>query len=228
MLVSILGATIVAASAQAPAFSDAASRLLFERARAAVVHERSVTTLRSFVFRGRLRVSAADDQMVDGQVEMKILLPDRYLRVDSVAGVERHSGFAGARLLTPGGSLTDEKARFARFMLGVLAYAPPDSKLRLQSTGEGAFADTEAADVTGPQFSARLVVDAASHLPLRVVFFGERQVSTVVSFANRRPVEAIELPFRVTTQTPDRVLETLMFDEILVNPDLADDEFRRD
>ena len=62
---------------------------------------------------------------------------------------------------------------------------------------------------------------------MRIVYFGERQVSTVVSFANRRSVGGLSLPFRVTTQTPDRVLETLMFDEIRVNPDLKQDDFRK-
>jgi hypothetical protein len=73
----------------------------------------------------------------------------------------------------------------------------------------------------------RLVVDVPSYLPLRLVSFGDRRGSTVVSFANRRPVGGIDLPFRITTQTSERVLETLMFDEILVNPDLTEDAFRR-
>jgi hypothetical protein len=46
-----------------------------------------------------------------------------------------------------------------------------------------------------------------------------------MSFANRRPAGGIDLPFRITTQTPDRVLETLMIDEIVVNPDLTDRDF---
>lgn len=216
-----------AAAAQEPGYLDAAARGLVARARSAVLHDRPLRDLRSFVFKGRLRIpteSAADTR--DGTVEIMILLPDRYLRVDVIDGVARRSGFAGALALGDG-TLADERAQFARFMLGALAYAPPEPPLRLQSTGESAFADTEAVDVTGPAFSARLVFDAASHLPMRIVFFGERQVSVVVSFANRRTVDGIELPFRVTTQTPDRVLETLMFDDIAVNPPLRDEEFRR-
>ena len=112
-------------------------------------------------------------------------------------------------------------------MLGALAYVPAGSKFQLRMTGESAFPDTEAVDIGAPGFSARLVFDASSHVPLRIVYFGERQVSTVVSFANRRSVGGLNLPFRVTTQTPDRVLETLMFDDILVNPDLQESEFRR-
>jgi hypothetical protein len=196
------------------------------RARAAIAGQRPVDAVRSLVMRGRLRVPR-DPDLLDGTVEIKILLPDRYLRIDTIGTETRRSGFAGATLLSAGGSLAEERVRFARLMLGVLAYAPAEPKLRVQSAGEGAFADTEAVDVNGAAFSARLVFDASSHLPMRIVFFGERQTSTVVSFANRRSVDGLALPFRVTTQTPDRVLETLMFDEILVDPELRPGEFHR-
>lgn len=218
---------LAGAAVQDPTYADAKARQVVERARLAVAPDRPLSGLRSLHFTGRLRLATGTSDMVDGEVDIKILLPDRYLRVDTLAGAARRSGFAGSLSLAAGGSLADERARFARFMLGTLAYAPPGSKLRVQSTGERAFEDTEAVDVAGQAFSARLVVDAASHLPMRVVFFGERQASLVLSFANRRTVDGFDLPFRVTTQTPDRVLETLMFDEILVNPALRESEFRR-
>ena len=215
-----------AAAAQDPDFADAGARRVFEGARAAVLHDNPIAGVRSLVLTGRVRAAAGPDKR-DGQVQIKVLLPDRYSRVDTYGGVERRAGFAGPRLLTPSGTLAQERARFARLMLGALAYAPPEPRLRLQSTGESAFADTEAVDVTGTGFTARLVFDRASRVPMRVVFFGERQVSVVVSFANRRTVDGIDLPSRITTQTPDRVLETLMFDEMAVNANLREDEFRR-
>ncbi len=221
-----LAACAVSAAAQDAVYADAAARQMVERARTAVLGSRRPDDLRSFIFKGRIRLPTATDATRDGTVELKILLPDRYLRVETIDGVTRRSGFAGATPLGDGATLAAERAEFARLMLGALVYAPPDPKLRLQSTGESAFADTEALDVSGPSFSARLVFDAAAHVPMRVVLFGERQTSIVVSFANRRAVDGIALPFRVTTQTPDRVLETLMFDEILVNPELRDEDFR--
>jgi hypothetical protein len=48
-----------------------------------------------------------------------------------------------------------------------------------------------------------------------------------MSFANRRDVDGVQLPSRVTTLIADRVLETLMFDEMQVNPDLRDTDFSR-
>jgi hypothetical protein len=214
------------AAAQDPVFSDAVARQLFDGARAAVLHDKPIASVRSLVLTGRVRAAVGSEER-DGQVQIKVLLPDHYSRVDTYAGAERRSGFAGTRLLTPSGSLAQERARFTRVMLGLIAYAPPEPRLKLQSIGESGFADTEAVDVTGTAFTARLVFDRVSRVPMRLVFFGERQVSVVVSFANRRAVDGIELPSRITTQTPDRVLETLMFDEMTVNADLREDQFRQ-
>jgi hypothetical protein len=207
------------AGAQDPArFVDLKARDLFERSRAAVVHQGSLRELHSLRLRGRLRVAVGNDD-VDGRTDIAILLPDHYLRVDTVGSSERRSGFAGRAPLSPTTDLRRAHAELTRLMLGAAAYAMVDQKLAVRSTGEDAFPDTAAVDVDGPSFSARLVVDAASLVPLRVVYFGEGRVSTVVSFADRRTVDGMELPFRVTTRTGERVLETLMFDEILVNPD---------
>ena len=111
-------------------------------------------------------------------------------------------------------------------MLGLAPWVSTADSLVLKSTGETAFADTAAVDVSGPGFSGRLVFDTTTHVPLRVVYFAEGGVSMVVSFANRRVAGGLELPFRITTQTPDRVLETLMLDEILVNPPLTPADFK--
>jgi hypothetical protein len=223
----LFAAGLLAGVAQVPGSTDPAAREIFARAHAALVGTDASRDLRSFVFKGRLRAATESNDAVDGTVDIRIRLPDRYLRVDTVGGEERRSGFAGSVLLTRGGTIAAERARFARFMLGALAYVPADRKFQMRTTGESAFQDTEAVDIGGPGFSARLVFDASSHVPMRIVYFGERQVSIVVSFANRRTVGGLSLPFRVTTQTPDRVLETLMFDDILVNPDLQESEFRR-
>ena len=48
----------------------------------------------------------------------------------------------------------------------------------------------------------------------------------VMSFADRRLVDGFLLPYRVSTQTPQRVLETLSFDEVRVNPPLRKDDFQ--
>jgi hypothetical protein len=222
-------------------FADGGARDLLQRSQAAVAHGRSPRDLRSLLFKGRVRVPHEDgidgaDNHEDGQVEIRILLPDRYLRIDSSGGSERRSGVAGRVLLTPrdpgspgspGSNVRLERARLMRLLLGAVAYGAAAPPLLFRSTGEGAFAETAALDVSGADFSARLVVDVPSHIPLRLVYVGDRGASTVMSFANRRSVSGIDLPFRITTQSPERVLETLMFDDIFVNPDLHDGDFRR-
>jgi hypothetical protein len=206
-----------------------------------VAHDRSPRDLRSLLFKGRVRVPHEDAaaSQEDGQVEIRILLPDRYLRIDTSGGSERRSGVAGRALLTPAGpgnsgssgrtgsDVRLERARLMRLLLGAVAYGAAAPPLLFRSTGESAFSDTVALDVSGPDLSARLVLDAASYIPLRLVYAGDGGGSTVVSFANRRRVSGLDLPFRVTTQTPERVIETLLFDDISVNPDLHDGDFRR-
>jgi len=207
-------------------FGDDAARGLFDRARAAIVHTGKIADLRTLVLRGRVRF--ADRELDrDGDVEIKILLPDHFLRVDRVEGTIRRSGFAGRTLLSDGGDLSSERARFARLMLGAALYAAPDEKLAVRSTGEDPFPNTQAVDLKGPSFAGRLVFDASSLVPLRILYFGDRGVSTIVSFADRRRAGGLEFPFRVATQTNERVLETLMFDDVLVNPPLDKGEFVR-
>jgi hypothetical protein len=214
----------VAAGDQAR-FADAAARDLLQRSRDTIVQNAAAGGLRALTLKGRVRVPDGDGSR-DGLVEVKIRLPDRFLRVDTFGSTERRSGFSGRTLLTPGGDLRRERALFTRLMLGLIAWTPPDQPLVFKSTGETAFADTAAVDVDGPGFSARLVLDAASLVPLRVVYFTEGGVSMVVSFANRRSSDGVGLPSRITTQTPDRVLETVMIDDAVVNPELTDRDFR--
>jgi hypothetical protein len=220
----VLGGAVVALAFGSPAvaedparFVDSKARELFERSRAAIAHGASPRHLHSLRLRGRLRVAVGDDD-VDGLTDITIQLPDHFLRVDTVGSSERKWGFAGSKPISPTTDLRLARAELTRLMLGAVVYALPDQKLAIRSTGEDAFEDTAALDVDGPFFAARLVVDATSFVPMRIVYFGERRVSTVVSFADRRAVGGLELPFRVTTRTSQRVLETLMFDEILVDP----------
>ena len=218
---------LLAAGAQVR-YADTAARELVERSRQQIAQDRAAGDLRSLLLKGRLRKPAEQEgETLDGQVEIRILLPDRFLRIDTIAGNERRSGFTGRTPITSGSDLRRERAQVTRLMLGLAAWVSPGDAIVVKSTGETAFADTSAVDLSGPSVSARLVFDAASSIPLRVVYFTEGGVSTVVSFANRRLAGGLNLPFRVTTQTPDRVLETLMFDEIVVNPDLTESDFKR-
>jgi hypothetical protein len=222
-------AILIAAQAHAPAAQPRLSAApdALAQARTAVLGRRAPDGIRALRLKGRLRVGISRDEAVDGLVDVRVLLPDRYLRVDTVNGAERRSGLKGRTPLAPGGDAIAERASFLRLMLGLIAFVPPDTKLAVESTGEPAFADTIAIDLTAPGFAARMVFDSASHVPLRLVYDSRYGAGTVMSFANRRDVDGVQLPSRVTTLIADRVLETLMFDEMQVNPDLRDTDFSR-
>jgi hypothetical protein len=222
-------AILIAAQTHAPAAPPGvpSARDALAQARTAVLGRHAPDGVRSLRLKGRLRVGISRDEAVDGLVDVRVLLPDRYLRVDALNGSERRSGFKGRTLLTPGADAIAERASFLRLMLGLIGFVPRDTKLSVESTGEPAFADTVAIDLTAPGFAARMVFDSTSHVPLRLVYDSRYGAGTVMSFANRRDVDGVQLPSRVTTLIADRVLETLMFDEMQVNPDLRDTDFSR-
>jgi hypothetical protein len=206
-------------------YADAAARGLMGKSRAAVT-EGTPAPIRSLILRGRLRLPE-EEAAGDGTVEIKILRPDRFARVDAIHGTQRRVVINGRASGKESADDLAARAQFTTLMLGMAGIAAASDELVVRSTGESGFTDTAAIDITGPSYSARLVLDAESFIPLRVVSFGGRTASTVISFANRRAVNGYRLPFRVTTQTAERVLEALMFDDILVNPGLREDDFRR-
>jgi hypothetical protein len=210
-LLAIVASCCALSAAREPVrFADAKARDVFTSGRSAIARGDAWTRVRALVFKGRLRVADGDDD-VDGTVELRIQLPDKFLRVESVRGAERR---------------TQNAAEFTRLMLGIAAYPMAASDLTIRSTGEEAFPETVGLDVNGKGFSARLVFDAESYVPLRLVYFGDRRVSTVVSFADRRAVDGIALPHRIATRTMQRVLETLMFDDVAVNPPMSPADFK--
>jgi hypothetical protein len=85
--------TVASAVAAVPAPQNAMSfggdvnaRTLFLSSRAAIGrHGGSVGKLRSLVAKGRTRFLGADGSPSEGTVELRVLLPNRYLRIDTVA-----------------------------------------------------------------------------------------------------------------------------------------------
>src|SRR5262249_28780201 len=191
-----LAAALVLVQARNPA-ADAKARDFVERSRSAIASGASPAALHSLVLSGRVRIPQEGSVFDEGHVEIKVLLPDRFNRTDTF----------GATVKT-----SRDRTQFARLMLGAVAFLVPAEKLAIRSTGEEAFEDTAAVDVVGPFFNARLVFDAPSMIPMRLTYFEKGAVSTVMSFADRRLEQGYLLPHRVSTQVPQRVLETLMFD----------------
>jgi hypothetical protein len=204
---------------------------LLDASRVAVTGGRARPALQTLSMNGRLRVAADDGTTLDGTVAIRIALPRRFVRIDTIGATRRVSGFDGDRLLTrsdgrPADRLKLERAQLTRLLLGAAAIVVADERVDIRAAGEEAFPDTRALDLTTRSWSVRYVMDAASALPLRLVYFAPQRGTTITSFADRRDVDGYLLPHRITTTTAERVLETLMLDEMMVNPRLTDADFK--
>jgi hypothetical protein len=144
-------------------FKDQPSQDLFVASRAAIGRgEGSIKNLHSLILKGHARLAQDGGSTAESSVEIKILLPDAYLRVDTLGGTIRATGFEGNHLLTkitedgqtsaPPPSMTSglikgERARFARLLLGSATELSPVLRLvgrsapgigSMERPGEGA------------------------------------------------------------------------------------------
>jgi hypothetical protein len=83
-------------------------------------------------------------------------------------------------------------------------------------------------DVQSENFFVRFVVDSSTRLPVQLVFAGGKQEPTTLAFGDRRTVGGFDLPYLMTTTVGSRTLERVVFNEILVNPELSKADFRID
>jgi hypothetical protein len=275
---TVLGLTFVLAVHSVAAqdttrFGDDAAQNLFVRSRAAVARTGTVTQLRSLILRGQIRTLADNGAPLDGTIEIKVLLPDSFLRIETYGTVQRFLGLSGKSLLTAfrDGNrieLPPEKAvpqmlgatraHFTRLMLGVATYITSDRQMTIRSAGgtptmvdprESARAavasptpqsaagsaimtnpglDPFSLDVQSENFFVRFVVDSSTRLPVQLVFAGGKQEPTTLAFGDRRTVGGFDLPYLMTTTVGSRTLERVVFNEILVNPELSKADFRID
>ena len=126
---------------------------VFRLSRVAVGGEAAVSGVTSLVMKGTIRVSAGDDGPPERAVEIRMLLPDQYVRIETAKDWTKRSGFSGNTLLTqitkkgvvdtPPANvvpalLRAEKWRFARTLLGVASLATPEVWLTIrQAPGSG-------------------------------------------------------------------------------------------
>lgn len=227
---------------------DARTKDLFGSARVAIFGgPGGIARLRAMRFKGRSRFPAADGAMVSAMVEIRVLLPDRYLRIDSGSFGRRMAGYAGSKTLDliempdgkavpnsgdPAAVLFTNRAELARLMLGVATYASQEMPLKLQ-TRETPVAmpgpsEPLGIDAVGENgFAARIVFDGKSHLPVRLVFWGPDRTVLTTSYADRRSSGGMKAPFSIVTTAGDRIVDELLFDEIAVNPSLSKTDFSR-
>ena len=251
-----------AAAQDQTVFMDVAAENLFRYSRAAISGGgRTVYTLRTLILKGRSRFVVDDAGGLAGAaVEIKLLLPDHFLRTDTSGVLQKTAGYAGSRVLSAmhdDGAvsyppdrlvkqiLLNERLRVARLLLGAATYVGSDLALTFRSvpksvdmvdprvnartavTIENSSGEPFAALVTGDRFAARLVVDGSTRAPTQIEYTGQDKNPVVVTFSDRRDVGGLLMPFRIVTTANGRLVDELVLDEILVNPELSKSDFKR-
>jgi hypothetical protein len=146
-------------------FMDVAAENLFRYSRAAISGGGGpIAHLRSLIFKGRSRFVVDDSGgLAAAAVEIKLLLPDHYLRTDTSGVLEKIAGYAGNTVLSAmhdGNQvsyppdrlmkqiLVNEKLRVARLMLGATTYVGSDLALTFRSV-------PKSVDIVDPRVNAR-------------------------------------------------------------------------
>jgi hypothetical protein len=252
---------IVLAFAGAPAaqryatFRDPHSQQVFRAGRQQLGGEASIEDLRGFVMKGLVRTTDERGAPVIRNVEIRVLLPDHYVRIESAEGFERRTGFAGRSLLSEirSGSSVErppedmtaalvrtERSRLARLLLGSLLATSSDLWLTLRWTARNAemsrevlgtivSVDTGAPpilDVLGKDFFSRLFLNS-QRVPLRLEYAAGERDAITMAFDDRRPADGLLWPHRITTTRGGETIDDLFLDEIVVNPPLTGDDFVR-
>lgn len=236
-------------------FRGDAPERLFKQSRDAVGGEAAVMNVTSLVLKGTLRGSGADGPP-ERATEIRVLWPDRYVRIESAGDWTKRTGFNGGRNLiaeirmgetvdkppaqatTP--LLRAEKARLARTLLGIGTFVTPEVWLTLQEprgTIEigSAFDTSQGAVIPGGRILEAVAKDGflsivhfdATGIPLRVEYDANgRRVA--IAFSDRRQVGNLLLPHTITTTLDGQPLEELTISEYQVNPELTKADFEKD
>ena len=144
-ILCVIGCATLGAQASLD-FKDANAREILKRGRTAVGGVDAVGNVQSLVLQGLSRIPA-NTGLVECELEIRVLLPDRYLRVDRASFGEKRSGFEGSHPLSvisergrttlPPENLTDqivasERERMVQLLLGAAAYLSPKDVLSLR------------------------------------------------------------------------------------------------
>ena len=121
--------------------------------------------------------------------------------------------------------LTIVKQDFARLMLGAFATSFSSYPLTFSYAGiaEAPEGKADVLDVTGPAgFSARLVVQQDSHLPVMLTWQQPAPgqpapVEYRLYYADFRDVNDVKWPFRIRRAVGDQTVEETTFDRVRIN-----------
>lgn len=217
LIISIMFVAAACASALAGGRDEkAAARAqeLLNQARAALGGEAKLKAVQSLTASGKLRQvmrsDDADDQ-IEGEIEVNVLLPDKYLRADMVplpvgdgevkriGGINGDQVFRDARSTGPGmvmirpmpddpaaraGQVRMMREEFARTLIAWLLTSPANFPVEFSYAGEAESRDgkADALDIKGPEgFNARLFLDKQTHLPLMLSYRAPQQRVAMVT-----------------------------------------------
>ncbi|MBZ5556728.1 MAG: hypothetical protein LAO77_05575 [Acidobacteriia bacterium] len=226
---------------------DARAKDLFTSARIAVFGgPGGIARLRSMRFKGKSKVPGEDGSMLPATVEIRVLLPDNYLRLDTGEFGRRATGYTGRTTLDKierpdgrvvpdprdnAGVLMGNRATLARLMLGIATFTSPEMPVELRTHGTPrempVVPESAWVDAVGDGFAAKMILDAKTRVPIRLAYWGADRMVMNTTFSDRRSTGGMKAPYRIVTTAGDRVIDELMFDEVTVNPSLSKADFVR-
>jgi hypothetical protein len=182
-----------------------------------------------------------------GPLEMRLVFPSRYVRIDETPAAVRRTGFDGTTAIwqlvaKPGATVKSgppgedfvarQRARVARLLLGMIA----DTKDVLTVSARAA--DGGRVRVTGPDgFDALIECDAVG-LPVRLTYqdnvyvpggmgsMAQERTEVTMLFEDRKRVDGLTLPHRIRLVAAARQLDEWRFEKIVLNPKFADADFK--
>jgi hypothetical protein len=208
--VSLVALAMVTLRAQdATQFRDTHSEDFFHYARMAVGGG-TAAAIKTLSFKGKSKIPGANGaSTITADVEIKMLLPDYYIRIDSTRSSQRITGFGGKTLLSEireGDSrsfppdqlkpqlLKAERFRMARLLLATTTYVSSEMSIRFQSIG-GAVEMVAPRTSAGNHSNSNAATVDLSHLdPLAIMALAED------GFATRWVVDNGHIPVQLIYQ----------------------------
>lgn len=211
-------------------------------AREALGGEKKLSAVKTFTVTGRTR-QLRGNNLVPIEFEIACELPDKFVRTDEFPAQDADpttQGFNGDALLQfpaplpgrggppapPQQRVTAVKQEFARLMLGMFAasFASYPLTFKYAAVGEAPEGKADVLDVSGPaNFSARLVVQQATHLPVMVMWPQPppnpqaKPGEIRVYYADFRDVDGMKFPFRLRRAVNGDTVEETTFDRFRIN-----------
>ena len=242
--VSLLCAIALASALPALQSGPPSAATVLAGARDALGGAKRLDSVRSVVATGRTR-QVQGDNLVPIEFEISIELPDKYVRRDEIPARDTGPttvGFNGLDLvlLPPPSSpppnakgpppdvvrqtrMTTARQDFARLTLGMFAASFDAYPMTFTHAGEAEAPQGKAdvLDVKGDaNFTARLFVDRATHLPLMISWQGTAQGKPVemrMYYGDYRDVDGMKFPFRLRRAVGSDTVEETTVDRYRVN-----------